>query len=181
MKAGPSLERSSSFLTDRLEGPTSWKLISEGASPPWERVRSFIRNPGPGTCQSLGQHFRKHPGVTWVLKKRVVPTQRYHRQQAEPGKQDATIWKHAFSADHRIKTFKDHFCGNYLSYRPVEPIKLRKEKDRRPHSEQTITLLEIYSATIITQKKNTTEGNSGPWVQMAAFCWWLRVKWHHVP
>lgn len=50
-----------------------------------------------------------------------------------------------------LKHFKDHFCYDYLRYHPLEPIKLSKEKDERTRSEheQTIALLEIYSATII--------------------------------
>ena len=48
---------------------------------------------------------------------------------------------------------------NYFITR-LNGTKMGKEKDRRTQNEQTITLLELDSATIIT--KQTTEGNWGP-------------------
>jgi len=56
---------------------------------------------------------------------------------------------------------KDHVCYNHLSViTRLNGTKMRKEKDRRTQDEQTITLLEVDSATIIT--KQTTKGNWGP-------------------
>lgn len=51
-----------------------------------------------------------------------------------------------------LKQFKDQSCYDYWGYHPLEPNHWEKKKIER-QSEQTITLLEIYSATIITKKK----------------------------
>lgn len=49
---------------------------------------------------------------------------------------------------------KDHVCYNHFSViTRLNGTKMRKEKDRRTQNEQTITLLELDSATIITNKQ----------------------------
>lgn len=60
-----------------------------------------------------------------------------------------------------LEHVEDPVCYNHFGVITLlNRTKMGKEKDRRTRNEQTITLLELDSATIIT--KQTTKGNQGP-------------------